>query len=629
MKYFLTISLLLSIYFAGAQDTLKVMHYNLLNYGNITDYCTLNNNDPNDKKAWLKTIVDFYLPDILTVNELGTSPVYHQQILNDVLNTGGRNYFAMAAATNLAESDIINMLYYNSNKLVLAWQDVVAHYLRDINMYKLYHKLQPGNSTDTAFIHLFVAHFKAGSSGSDKTTRADMAQAIRTYVEANNITDACLMMGDLNLQNSSEQAWQNLTNGTTASFNFSDPLDMEGYWHNNADFASVHTQSTHINSNGCASAGGMDDRFDFIMTNPALSQPEYPVRFVDGSYQNIGQDGQRFNGSLIDPPNNSAPANVINALYEMSDHVPIMLKLSVDVNTNDLPPSWNYTTTASTHIVVIPLATNPSINGSPISAGDYIGVFYLDDGLEKCAGHVQWNATGNIALVAYGNDISSDPKDGFNEGESMIFKIHSMGLETDFYADPTFDLNWASHDGMFESGGISSILKLEASYLQSHTIIINEGWSSVSSFLIPKWKSLEDIFGVNYSNLIFVSSKNQIYYPHGGINNLVYWQKNASLIIKSSAAFNFDLEGLPNNTTTVELFAGWNIIPIPVACFVSVEFIMEELQDKVEVIKMIVGTQVFWPEMGISTLQELIPGNAYYIKVNEDCQLDFGECGGK
>jgi hypothetical protein len=54
------------------------------------------------------------------------------------------------------------------------------------------------------------------------------------------------------------------------------------------------------------------------------------VSYVEGTYWALGQDGMRLNGSLIDPPNTSLPTYLLDALYGMSDHLPIIMDLEVD-----------------------------------------------------------------------------------------------------------------------------------------------------------------------------------------------------------------------------------------------------------------------------------------------------------
>jgi len=329
-KPFLFIALVI-VLTANAQDSLKIMQYNLLNFGNITDYCTVSNNNPVSKTAWLKTLIDYYLPDVFTVNEISSNSYYHQLILDAVLNTSGRLNYQKAVATNHTNSDIVNMLYYNSAKIGLASQDVILNSLRDINVYKLFYREEfPGNSLDTIFFYCIVAHLKAGTTNSDRTERGEMAALIMNYLSSKNITAPSLIMGDMNLQNSSEPAWVSFTNFSNPVYNFTDPAGKVGSWHANAAYVSVHTQSTHVTSNGCPATGGMDDRFDFILTNQEITNASSKVKYIQNSFLIPGQDGLRFNGSVIDPPNNSAPPAIINALYEMSDHLPVIIKLQVE-----------------------------------------------------------------------------------------------------------------------------------------------------------------------------------------------------------------------------------------------------------------------------------------------------------
>ena len=64
-----------------SQETLRLMHYNILMYGNYTSWCTSTNNPYQEKTEYLKTIVDYVNPDILTVNELSDNVFYHEYII--------------------------------------------------------------------------------------------------------------------------------------------------------------------------------------------------------------------------------------------------------------------------------------------------------------------------------------------------------------------------------------------------------------------------------------------------------------------------------------------------------------------------------------------------------------------
>jgi hypothetical protein len=137
-------------------------------------------------------------------------------------------------------------------------------------------------------------------------------------------------MGDFNLYSGSEAAYQTITNYANIDMRFLDPVSQNGSWHNNSAFAEIHTQSTNTSSNGCASSGGMDDRFDFILISDEVRFGTRSVRYVTDSYQAFGQDGNRFNGSIINPANTAVSEEIATALHQMSDHLPVVLDLRVD-----------------------------------------------------------------------------------------------------------------------------------------------------------------------------------------------------------------------------------------------------------------------------------------------------------
>lgn len=158
-----------------------------------------------------------------------------------------------------------------------------------------------------------------------------MAENTMDYLSSHNDDDNYLMMGDFNLYSSSEPAYQQFLNYSNSTVRFYDPLDMPGNWHNSSSFSSIHTQSTHADNNGCASYGGMDDRFDFILISNNIRKGYKKVKYLQGSFNAVGQDGNHFNNSInSSPQNSSVPANVANALYGSSDHLPVTMKLIVE-----------------------------------------------------------------------------------------------------------------------------------------------------------------------------------------------------------------------------------------------------------------------------------------------------------
>ncbi|MDI3544786.1 MAG: hypothetical protein PWP68_203 [Rikenellaceae bacterium] len=338
----IALSLLYSIVYS--QDTIKVMSYNLLNYGNYTSYCTLSNNNVSNKNEYLKTIIDYTLPDILGVVEIAPDDTYIDGFRDNVLNQNGRNYYAKTPKFNYSNSPIINMLYYDSRKMTLSFWTSLATTYRDITIYTFYFENDALLNGDTVYLTCIVMHLKAGNTDTDASDRTAMAQTLMNFLNNFNENTNYLVMGDFNLYSSSEGAYQQLTNHPNANIRFYDFINKYGDWSNNAYFSPYHTQSTHTTSN-CFSGGGLDDRFDFILGNINTITGAKGFKYLANSYTTLGQDGQHFNKGLLDSPTNTTvPSNVLEALYGNSDHLPIISKFIVDntLSINDYSLPINY-----------------------------------------------------------------------------------------------------------------------------------------------------------------------------------------------------------------------------------------------------------------------------------------------
>lgn len=338
LKSSLLFLLIFSLINAYPQDTLRIMHYNLLNYGNYTSYCTSGNNPISAKDTYLKEIFQHVRPHIFTVNELGASITYAQRILNNSINVDGNTNYLHAVYSNHGTSNLVNMLFYDSEVLGLKTQDKITKDLngndlhRVIDIYQLYYKSTGLIYGDTIFLNVIVVHLKSGSSPANQLEREGETAALVSWLNLLPQGDNFLLAGDLNIYSDSEESYQNLVSNPNNSFRFNDPAQAGGNWSNDSTYTYLHTQSTRLynTNNGCFSSGGMDDRFDFILANSFVRQDLARVKFIPGSYKVLGQDGQRLNQSLITPLNNSETDTLLNALYGMSDHLPVILKLRID-----------------------------------------------------------------------------------------------------------------------------------------------------------------------------------------------------------------------------------------------------------------------------------------------------------
>ena len=330
------------------------MTYNILNYRNTTNQCTSSSNNPSTKESNLNTIVNYTNPDILVCQEIGgasAQPV--DQLLINALNINGETKWSKANYTNNGSSSLVNMVYFNNTKLVLRSQDFINkdlsnnNLVRIIDVYRFYYKDPLLNAqSDTVFITVIAAHLKAGQGGANEIQRDDATEAVMSYVQSKVKDDNVIFCGDLNVYRSQEAGYQNLINHSNSTYNFYDPINKPGVWNNNSTFAEIHTQSTRTSSTngGCFSVGGLDDRFDQILLSDALLNNLDGAGYVNNSYRTIGNDGLHFNQDIKNGTNNSAPSSIINALYDLSDHLPVLLdiditQMSISLEESTLSPS--------------------------------------------------------------------------------------------------------------------------------------------------------------------------------------------------------------------------------------------------------------------------------------------------
>jgi hypothetical protein len=147
-------------------------------------------------------------------------------------------------------------------------------------------------------------------------------------------------------------------------------------------------------------------------------------------------------------------------------------------------PSWNFTNTGVSHTIIIPTAANPSINGTTLIAGDYVGVFYDSSGTLACAGYERWIGTSNIAISGFGDDPMTGVKDGMGSGELFKWKVFRASEKKVYDAEATYTPvgGVVTSTNTYTTNGISQLASLfDSSPWKftntgiSHTIIVPTG----------------------------------------------------------------------------------------------------------------------------------------------------------
>lgn len=322
-------------------QSLKFMSYNLMYYRASGAPCTPSQG-PTARDQELANVFHFVKPTIFTVNELGSGASTASFLVNNVLNTNGETNYDKALSTNhpTSPSSIVNMLFFDSTKVGLHSQDYLdkeldgsTRIVRVIDFYRMYFKdPKLSQGADTVFFTVVLAHLKASSGSADKAERGEAAKAIMKHLTDNVQDENVILCGDLNLYSNSEQAFQQFTNYQVATEKFYDPINQIGAWSGNNTYTQWHTQSTHASGSGCHVGGGLDDRFDFFLISDALRSGDAGMKYKLNSYEVIGNDGGHFNQSINAGTNTSAPSSIITSLYNMSDHLPIVMDVEVELS---------------------------------------------------------------------------------------------------------------------------------------------------------------------------------------------------------------------------------------------------------------------------------------------------------
>jgi len=373
-------------------DTLRVLSYNVLYLGD-TPPCQYPHNI---SEGYLATVISYENPDIVGLvkrtseDSYGSAPAgFADSLLQYSFNAAVPDKFAYCPYTNVAQADNISTLFYNQQKLGYAGLLCTYSNITDFDTYKLYYKSDSLTIThDTIFLYVTLNHTNSGSGSSNADTRAqqitgEMAQIESKFTSLPNMIN----MGDFNVHTSTEAAYQTLVAPSNLSYRYYDPpffpdatFTYPADWDANPDdYTSCLTVSTRTGNlpNTCSNDnGGGKSWYDHIFLSANIINNESHISYIPNSFKVIGNDGNRVgnpeNGS---PANTSAPASVINAIYQISEHYPLTLNLLVNTST---VASANVFNTGKKVTVVNPVAAQLMLQFTKDLAGRTITMTCTD-----------------------------------------------------------------------------------------------------------------------------------------------------------------------------------------------------------------------------------------------------------
>lgn len=162
--------------------------------------------------------------------------------------------------------------------------------------------------------------------------------------------------------------------------------------------------------------------------------------------------------------------------------------------------------------------------------------------------------------------------------------------------------------------------------VEEQNIFLPEGWSGISSYLIPENPEMEVVFQDIQDEIVIVQNSDGIYWPGQSVNTLGSWDTYSGYQVKTASDILFTITGCPVSPTALQLVAGWNLMPVLSACQVSANELFAPHLDELVVLKEVAGIGIYWPEYGINTLEDVVPGKAYFALINGNITIVYPDC---
>ncbi len=317
---FLCAAALLAV--AAPAHALRVATWNLLQYGynNSTIGIT-------PRQADFRTVMAAMDPDILIVQELDTSAARDSFLIN-VLNVVQPGQWTGSSWLDVLTGEGMVVFWKPAAASIVSVSAVSDGGIRKV----LQCLVKPvGYRTNPGWFRLYSIHLNAGVA--DSAARRIECTNIRSTILNTDQPLAgpnFLIGGDSNFYGAYEGGYIRLTElQTDNDGRCKDYLLMPGSWHDNSGYMLWHTQcacATCPSIPGISfSGGGMDDRFDLLLSSYS-AQDGQGLEVV--AYNTYGNDGAHFNTDINGGGfNNAVGYTIATALKNASDHIPVVAVL--------------------------------------------------------------------------------------------------------------------------------------------------------------------------------------------------------------------------------------------------------------------------------------------------------------
>ncbi len=161
-------------------------------------------------------------------------------------------------------------------------------------------------------------------------------------------------------------------------------------------------------------------------------------------------------------------------------------------------------------------------------------------------------------------------------------------------------------------------------FTQNATLLA--GWNTLSSRVIPASSSIAAVFAPLGNKLEAVQTLDGIYLPKQNINTIGNWSAETGYKVKLNQPSSLTISGQSLAGTTLQLHAGWNLLPVISSCSVDLETLFGAQLSRLILLKEVGTQQLYWPALQATEFKTLAPTKAYLVKLSEPASLVFPEC---
>ncbi len=318
--------------FAAPAHALRVATWNLMRFQSNNVVTPVASRTPA-----IRTVISAMQPDIVLVEEVNDSGA-RDSLLNNVFNVLEPGQWAVQW-TSLATSGEGGGIFYKPAKVAISnFGTITTGGPRPI----IQALCKPvGYNNKAGWFRIYTMHLKAGNpsfTAADSATRRLECSSIRTTLNnviTTNVGTNFILGGDTNFYGDWEGGYQRLTESQASNNGrCTDMLVMPGTWNSNSAYAFNDTQCPQLSpSTSDFSGGGMDDRFDMILSSASMQDGnglDMRTGSLPGGYGAFGNDGQHFNTDINGGGFNAAVGyTVATAMHDAADHIPVVSNLQL------------------------------------------------------------------------------------------------------------------------------------------------------------------------------------------------------------------------------------------------------------------------------------------------------------